>query len=105
MQIVFDRKIAEQLRERYTVLELETITKDGVTLDLFCVLPTEKIAFIDPAVLETQLKNHSEFVTAIKENNHAKLKELYVSVYDSFSGELNSFYDEIVSRVNLYLSD
>ena len=39
MQLIFGRDNAEQLKERYTVLELETVEKDGTSLEVFCLIP------------------------------------------------------------------
>jgi hypothetical protein len=43
MEIIFSREVAEGLRERYTVLELETFDVEGKTLETFCVVPAEKL--------------------------------------------------------------
>ena len=107
MQIVFDRAIAEQLRERYTVLELETfiVKETSMSLTAFCVVPSEKLAFMDLTKLDEQVENHNAFLSALQ----AKKWDLVITVYDTvrgqFGGELDSFYSEIVSRANLCLGD
>jgi hypothetical protein len=43
MDIIFSRQAAEELSERYTVLELETHIVEDKILETFCVVPTELI--------------------------------------------------------------
>lgn len=104
MQIVFNREVAEQLRERYTVLELETFKAglDETEVTAFCVVPAEKLAFID---LEQQTENHVAYLTALNNKQWATVVGFYDTVRGMFGGELDSFYSETVSRANLYLGD
>jgi hypothetical protein len=107
MQIVFDRAVAEQLRERYTVLELETFSAGdlGETLTAFCVVPSEKLAFMDLTKLDEQVENHNAYLTALTNKQWATVVQFYDTVRGMFGGELDSFYSETVSRANLYLGD
>mgnify|MGYP003352943437 CR=1 FL=1 len=98
MQLIFDRNIAEQLKQRYTVLELETIEKDGVKVDVFCVVPAEKIALTEITTIDHTTKLHNEFVSAIKRNDQKLCRDLYVHLIGKFGGELDSFYEEIIKR-------
>ena len=43
MDIIFGRKNAEKLREKYTVLDLEVVHKDGHEFEVFCLIPADKI--------------------------------------------------------------
>jgi hypothetical protein len=99
MQIIFSRAAAEQLREKYTVLELETITKDGITVEAFCVIPAEKINLGELPELEHNIRLHEEFVSALKNQNHKICNDLYPYVKGKFGGELDSFYDIIIERI------
>lgn len=105
MQIVFDDKVAKELHERYTVLELETFTVQDTNLTAYCVVPAEKLITIDLSQLETQKNNHKEFLTALQEKEWGKIVDMYDAVRGTFGGELDSFYSEIVSRANLFLGD
>ena len=107
MQIVFDRSAAAQLRERYTVLELETfdVTDTNVKLTAFCVVPVEKLAFMDLSLLETQIENHNAFLTALQNKRWDLILAAYDSVRGQFGGEVDSFYSEIASRANLNIGD
>jgi len=100
MQIVFNREAAEQLRSRYTVLDLEKFDVEGKVLETFCVVPAEKLAFMDLTKLQEQKDNHQEFVLALQEKNWQQVIAMQDKVHGSFGGELDTFYDEIVSRSN-----
>ena len=98
MQLIFDRSVAEQLKQRYTVLELETVEKDGVEIDVFCVIPAEKIALTEITTLEHNTKLHNEFVAANKRGDAKLCNDLYVHLIGKFGGEVDSFYEEIIKR-------
>lgn len=98
MQIVFKREIAELIRDRYTVVELETITRDAEEIELFCVLPAEKIAFMDLTELESDLNTHGELVAAVKAKDAEKCNNLIPILRGKFGGELDSFYSTVLAR-------
>ena len=99
MQLIFNRQVAEQLDETYTILELEEVTKDGVTLEVFCVVPVEKIGLSELPNLEHNKHLHNEFISAYKRCEYKVCKDLYEHVRNNFGGEVTSFYDEILRRI------
>jgi len=99
MQLIFNRQDAEELREQHTVLELETITKDGVTLDVFCLVPADSINLSELAQLGHHVKLHQAFVDAFKVHDFKVCRDLYEHLIGRFGGELDTFYDEIVQRM------
>ena len=72
MDIIFSRQAAEELSERYTVLELETFEVEDKILETFCVVPGDQIPLEEVVKLDHWKKLHNEFVNANKEKN-AKL--------------------------------
>lgn len=99
MQLIFNRQVAEQLGETYTILELEEVTKDGITLEVFCVIPVEKIGLTELSKLEHNKHLHNEFMSAYKRGEYKVCTDLYEHVRDNFSGEVSTFYDEIIRRI------
>jgi len=99
MQLIFNREDAEALREQHTVLELETITKDGVTLDVFCLVPADKINLSELAQLNHNVKLHQTFVDCFKNKEYKVCRDLYEHLIGKFGGEVDSFYDEIIKRI------
>ena len=98
MQIVFGTETADSLRDRYTVLELETVEKDGVQIDAYCLVPSESIKLQDLPKISKVIELHEAFVQANKDNNRELCKILSKQLIGEFSGELDSFYEEICNR-------
>ena len=95
MQIIFGKESAEKLREKYTVLELETIQvkEDGTAIDVFCLIPGEKIAITDMPLLEDHIKLHNSFLDGIKRKDKDFCIECINSLRGKFGGEVDSYYD------------
>jgi hypothetical protein len=98
MQIIFHRHIAEELRKRYTVLDLEEFDVDGQKVEAFCVIPAEKIGLGEMCFLEINVKKHADFVSFARAKDYESCRTLVGDLYGKFGGELDSFYDEIMSR-------
>lgn len=99
MQLIFGKDNADALRDRYTVLELETLTVGEQTLDVYCVVPAEKIALTEISTVEQSTKLHNEFVSGLRNKNYKLCSDLYVHLIGKFGGELDSFYEEIAKRI------
>jgi hypothetical protein len=105
MQIIFKKEVADQLKDKYTVLELETFKvdmPDGTTQDMetFCVVPADKIPLTEMAALDTYKNLHSEFVKSYNEQNYKLCNDIAEHLLGKFSGELDSFYNTILDRIN-----
>lgn len=99
MHIIFDRPKAEELRKNHTVLDLETVTKDGVTLELFCLVPGEKIHLDELPQLEDNIKLHNDFLDGYKNQQYEYCVQAIEHLRGKFGGELDSFYDVILDRI------
>jgi len=100
MDIIFGRANAEELRKKYTVLDLESITmEDGNELEVFCLIPAEKLGLGDLPNLEQWTKLHNEFLSGYKNNQYDYCKDCIKELRGKFGGELDSFYDEILKRI------
>lgn len=100
MQVIFGKATAEQVRERYTVLELETFHANGQDIAAFCVVPSDKIPLEDIRQVD-ELKNlHREFIDSYNSANYEEVKTLYKQLHGRWSGELDSFYDTILNKVS-----
>ena len=99
MQIIFSRVVAEELRKQHTVLELETIVKDGITLDAYCVVPADRINLSELPQLEHNCKLHQAFVDAYNIKDYKICNDLFPHILGKFGGEVDTFYQEIVQRI------
>jgi hypothetical protein len=101
MQLIFCKDNAEQLREKYTVLELETVEKDGVTLEVFCVIPADKLGIPDLPQLDQWTKLHNEFLKGYHDKQYNYCRQCIDHLRGKFGGEVDTFYDEILRRIDL----
>lgn len=100
MDIIFSREAAENLKERYTVLELETFQVNEKTLETFCIVPAEKI-INEMSQLPDNVNLHEQLIQAIKKQEKQTVIDLAEVLRGKFGGELDSFYDIVRERFAL----
>jgi len=96
MNIIFDKSNIELLRERYTVLELDTVMQPKMVepLTLYAVIELTNIG--DIATLNFFKELHEEFIVEYKSGNWQRAIELATSLHEQFNGELTEFYDLVI---------
>ena len=100
MEIIFGRENAEKLRERYTILDLETVEKDGVSLEVFCLIPADKLGLADLPQLDNWVKLHNDFLHGYHTNQYNYCRQAIEHLMGKFGGEVDTFYEEILKRIN-----
>jgi hypothetical protein len=100
MDIIFGRENAERLREKYTVLDLETVERDGVSLEVFCLIPADKIGLTDLPQLDNWTKLHNDFLNGYHTQQYDYCRQCIDHLMGKFGGEVDTFYEEILSRIN-----
>jgi hypothetical protein len=100
MQVIFGRDTAEQVRERYTVLELETFHANGQAIPAFCVVPSDKIPLEDIRQVENLKDLHQQFINSFNTKDYDAVKTLYKQLHGRWTGELDSFYDAILNKIS-----
>jgi hypothetical protein len=100
MNIIFGRKNAEKLREKYTVLDLETVIKDGNSMEVFCLIPADKMSLPDLPQIEGWIKLHNDFLAGYHNKHYEFCKQCVEHLMGKFGGELDTFYEEIIRRIN-----
>jgi hypothetical protein len=99
MHIVLTEQIATELRKKYTVLELDTMHGPAGPVPAYCVVPVEKIA-LEMSSLERNVKLHEQLIDAMKADDVKLTEDLCSILKGQFGGELDSFYDIVIERVN-----
>jgi hypothetical protein len=99
MQIIMGEQVARELEEKYTVLELDTIPVEGQMVPAYCVLEPENIVF-EMSTLPSNIELHKKLIHAIKENDAQAAGVIADSLLGCFGGELDSFYEIIIDRIN-----
>ena len=100
MEIIFGRENAEKLREKYTVLDLETVEKDGHSIEVFCLIPGEKIGIPDLPQLDQWVKLHNEFLHGYHTQQYEYCRQCIEHLMGKFGGEVDTFYTEILGRID-----
>jgi hypothetical protein len=100
MDIIFGRENAEKLREKYTVLDLETVEKDGVSLEVFCLISADKIGITDLPQLDNWIKLHNDFLNGYHTQQYNYCRQCIEHLMGTFGGEVDTFYEEILNRIN-----
>jgi hypothetical protein len=98
MQIILGQEAADALSGNYTVLELETFIKDGQEIKAFCVVTN--VPVMELTELEPYKALHSMFVKEYYNGNYEFCLDAAQKLKGRFSGELDSFYDEIINRIS-----
>lgn len=98
MDIIFSREIAESLKDRFTVLELETFDVEGKLLETFCVVPADKIPIVEMPTLAKSIDMHEHLAKSIKQENWNFCVQAIPHLLGKFGGELDSFYEIILAK-------
>jgi len=100
MEIIFGRENAEELRKKYTVLDLEELTlEDGRQLEVFCLIPLEKLKLEDIPKLPEWTKLHDDMLTGYKKGEYEYVEQCIEHLTGLFGGEVDSFYEELLRRI------
>jgi hypothetical protein len=100
MQIIFGKQNAENLRDRYTVLDLEIFNINGHEIETYCVIPAEKINLGEMVFLQQNIKLHNDFLEAMKNKDFKLCSDISEHLIGKFGGELDTFYEEILIRLS-----
>ena len=98
MNIILGSEPADKLRDNYTVLELETFTKqDGSSVTAYCVL--DLVPLSEMAQLESNKLLHESFIREYNNKNYKFCEDAVEHLIGKFNGELDTFYIEILKRI------
>jgi hypothetical protein len=99
MHIVLTKQIADELRQKYTVLELDSMPYQTEIVPAYCVLPVECIA-MEMSSLDTNIDLHGQLVEAIQNEDCDSAADLCKKLLGKFGGEVDSFYQVILDRIH-----
>ena len=96
MNIIFDKNLAEQLKEKYTVLELDTVLQPQMTEPLTLYAVVELINVSDISTLNFFREMHNDLIKAYKSGNWDRSIDLANGLKRQFNNELDEFYDLVI---------
>jgi len=87
------------LVEKNTVLDLETVEKDGHSIEVFCLIAADKISIGDLPQLENWIKLHNDFLHGYQTQQYDYCRQCIEHLTGKFGGEVDSFYSIILERI------
>jgi hypothetical protein len=96
MNIIFDSAVAEQLKEKHTILELDTLLQPGMEKPMVLYAVVEAINLAEISTLPFYKGLHQEMITAYKSGEWNRAIEIAESLRGQFSGEIDEFYERVV---------
>lgn len=97
MNIILGRDRADELREKFLVLELETFDHpDGMQIPAFCVIPAEKIPLAELPMLEHWSDMHGTMILEFNKGNRSYCEQAIEHLRGKFGGEMDTFYDHVM---------
>jgi hypothetical protein len=99
MNIIFGTEMAQQARERYTVLELDTfnLLPTSEVMTAYCVVET--IPLEEMPAIESLKDLHSNLMAEYRKRNWRYCEDAIAHLTGKWHGELNSFYAELYQRI------
>lgn len=98
MNVIFDRNIAQELKSRYLILELEPIEYQGNLVECFCLVSNESIPISEIPSLEHFSKLHDLLIENFRKKNFQFCRDIIEHLRGKFGGELDSFYQYVLGE-------
>lgn len=101
MKVIFGKSQAEAISDRMTVLELDTFFQPGLTepVTAYAVLDNTVIPLQEIPVLENFVELHNNLMAEYRKQNWNYVEQAIEHLQGRWKGELDSFYEEMLSRV------
>lgn len=98
MHIIVGDEAAQALKGNYTVLELETFDNKDKKVTAYCVVP--EVPIMELPNLEHHKQLHADFIREYNLGNYNYCINAVEHLKGKFNGDLDSFYDIIIEKIN-----
>ena len=102
MQIIFDEKLIPNLKQRYVVLELDTIMQPDMTAPITLHALIENIEMDKLPSLINLIQQHEAMVKFYKNSEWDKATFEAYAMKGQWHGELDEFYDLVIATSEEY---
>lgn len=104
MNIIFGKEQLEELDQKYTVLELDTlqIGENGPVVTAYCAV--EAVPLEELVDLDKQLSLHQQLITDYKSRKWPECQLALSDLITKWGGEVDSFYHELADRIMSYIA-
>ena len=105
MNIILGRENAAMVGTKYTVLELDTLSMDPGQdpITAYCLIETTNINEL--VISDTLKEHHARMIENYKTRQWHQCLQDIESLQGSWSGQADSFYDEMSTRIKNYLQN
>lgn len=102
MHIIMGEENASPLREKYTVLELDTFDLPGTEqpVTAYCVI--DKIAIEFVSSIDQYSNLHHNLLKNYRSKNWQYCEDALTHLRGQWCGELDTFYEELGARISFY---
>lgn len=100
MYIIVGDEAASKLSANYTVLPLETFESNVGPVTSYCVVDADVVPMGELPLMDVYKTYHNQFITALADNSKEDMEKLAGELIGKFGGQVDSFYVEILKRVN-----
>jgi len=99
MYIITGDENIDKLKEKYIVLELDTIQVDDTNIPTYCVLDSNKVNFENLQSIKNSKDLHANLIKNYKKGDLKFCANAIKHLRGKFNGELDSFYDVLSERL------
>ena len=105
MNIIFDKSHLEELQNKYTVLELDTIRIEstGQQRTAYCVV--ENVPILEMSQVESFKNLHANLIDNYRKQDWNYCEQAIEHLMGKWNRELDSFYTDILHRVLGYKAE
>lgn len=102
MLVIFDNELAESLKDKMTILELDTFMEDGLEspVTAYAVMAVEDIPLTEISNLENIVKLHNTMLVEYRNRRFDYCNQALEHLKGKWSGKLDSFYDAFEERIS-----
>ena len=105
MNIIIDPEQLEEYQKKYTVLELDTfrIVPENKQVKAYCMVETIPIGELH--LTQSNKNLHNGLMESYRKRNWNYCNEALDHLVGCWNKELDSFYEDIRNRINLYMEN
>ncbi len=105
MHIIFGKENAQLAQHKYTILELDTFRfpNNGPEITAYCTV--EKIKFDHMPLVENMTRLHQDLIKNYAQRNWATCLDLIGTLQGFWNGEVDSFYQDMHTRLNEFMQN
>lgn len=101
MNIIFGTTEADQLKEKYIVLELDTITiRNSAPITAYCIV--EHMPFDNLPKAEPYIKLHADLMENYRKKDWNYCEQAIEHLRGFWGGDTDTFYDSLLERIREY---